>query len=78
VEYWYRAQNQGYPGTVQSVPASGGAQFRPYWDRVIGHYEGIKGVDMPATHVARDVEPIDGGGGHYVPNSGTQAKPPAK
>ena len=69
VEYWYKSQAQSYPGTVQSVPAIGGAQFRPYWDRVIGHYEGIKGVDMPAAYIARDVEPIDGGG-HYGPNSG--------
>ena len=28
-------------------PPALGEQIRPYWGTVIGHYEGIKGVEMP-------------------------------
>lgn len=29
-----------------------GAQMRPYWGTVIGHYEGVKGVKMPFSEMA--------------------------
>ena len=31
-----------------------GAQMRPYWGTVIGHYEGVKGVKMPFSEQAYD------------------------
>lgn len=37
-------------------------QFRPYWDRVLGHYEGIKGVTMPFSKVMSDMVVADAGG----------------
>ncbi|MDR1737780.1 MAG: alginate lyase family protein [Candidatus Symbiothrix sp.] len=71
IEYWYKSQAQNWDAAWKMTgPASGDPNFRPYWDRVLGHYEGIKGVSIPAAHVARDVEAIDGGGGHYGTNSG--------
>lgn len=39
-----------------------GAQTRPYWGTVIGHYEGIKGVKMPFSEVSYQNMGIDGGG----------------
>lgn len=39
-----------------------GSQIRPYWGTVIGHYEGIKGVDMPYSKMAYTDMGIDGGG----------------
>lgn len=39
-----------------------GAQMRPYWGTVIGHYEGVKGVKMPFSEQAYEAMGIDGGG----------------
>lgn len=39
-----------------------GAQMRPYWATVIGHYEGIKGVKMPFSEISLKNMGIDGGG----------------
>ncbi len=39
-----------------------GAQMRPYWGTVIGHYEGVKGVSMPFSHRAYEEMGIDWGG----------------
>lgn len=39
-----------------------GAQMRPYWATVIGHYEGIKGVEMPFSKKALAEMGIDAGG----------------
>lgn len=39
-----------------------GAQMRPYWATVIGHYEGIKGVRMPFSEMAYKQMGIDAGG----------------
>ena len=38
-----------------------GSQTRPYWGRIIGHYEGIKGVKMPFAEKALEALGIDGG-----------------
>lgn len=39
-----------------------GAQMRPYWATVIGHYEGVKGVRMPFSENSLREMGIDGGG----------------
>lgn len=39
-----------------------GAQMRPYWGTVIGHYEGVKGVRMPFSEVSYENMGIDAGG----------------
>lgn len=46
---------------LMTAPALG-AQMRPYWATVIGHYEGIKGVKMPFSEKAYDEMGIDAGG----------------
>ena len=42
---------------------------RPFWDRIVGHYESVKGVDMKyskiAAKAARGTEGADGGGHNY-------------
>ena len=50
-----------YRAWLQTGPAVG-EQIRPYWGTVIGHYEGIKGVEMPFSKVSYDKMGIDGGG----------------
>ena len=47
---------------VQSGPNGGSrGEMRPYWARVIGHYEGVKGVKMPFSEIALEKMGIDGG-----------------
>lgn len=57
---WHQAWVQGGP--------NGGSrgEIRPYWARVIGHYEGVKGVKMPFSEIALEKMGIDGG-----PSGGT-------
>ncbi len=47
---------------------------RPFWDRIVGHYEGVKGVEMKyskvAAGVARGTAGADGGGHNYGETSG--------
>ena len=50
-----------YRAWLQTGPALGG-HVRPYWGTVIGHYEGIKGVEMPFSQQAYAQMGIDGGG----------------
>jgi len=50
--------------------AGGYGGDRPYWGRIIGYYEGVKGVVMPYSHVMKNRIGIDGGGGDYGGNSG--------
>ncbi len=62
----YHYATNGYYWTdsrawLQTGPALG-EQIRPYWGTVIGHYEGIKGVEMPFSKVSYDKMGIDGGG----------------
>ena len=64
VNYHY-ANNGYYYSDSRSWLMTGpalGAQMRPYWGTVIGHYEGVKGVEMPFSHRAYDEMGIDGGG----------------
>lgn len=67
-EYWYSPNKSPWKQTANNEGGRGA--FRPYWDRIIGHYEGIKGVDMTFAHKMRDKEPIDNGGSAYGQNSG--------
>ena len=47
---------------VQEGPNGGSrGEIRPYWARVIGHYEGVKGVKMPFSEIALEKMGIDGG-----------------
>ena len=46
---------------IHTGPALGAA-IRPYWGTVIGHYEGVKGVEMPFSRWCYDQMGIDGGG----------------
>lgn len=39
-----------------------GVQIRPCWGTVIGHYEGVKGVEMPYSQQVLTLMGIDGGG----------------
>ena len=62
----YHYANNGYYYTdyrswLMTGPALG-AQMRPYWGTVIGHYEGVKGVRMPFSEVSYENMGIDTGG----------------
>ena len=49
--------------TVHStISASGRGHMRPVWGRIVGHYEGIKGVEMQYASRALQQMGIDGGG----------------
>ncbi|MDR2087060.1 MAG: alginate lyase family protein [Dysgonamonadaceae bacterium] len=71
-DYWYHDVRTSYNNSWKQTGNNEGGRnaFRPYWDRVIGHYEGIKGIDMLYSHAMRDKEPVDGGGGNYGQTSG--------
>ncbi len=58
-------------GWGQAGPNEGGkGEYRPYWDRLIGYYEGLRGVTMQYSEKARAKVCPDGGGGNYSQNSG--------
>lgn len=58
-------------GWAQTAPNEGGAgEYRPYWDRAIGYYEGLRGVKLPYAEKASAKVCPDGGGGNYSQNSG--------
>lgn len=67
-EYWYSPHKSPWKQTTINEGGRGG--FRPYWDRIIGHYEGIKGVTMTFAHKMKNKEVIDNGGGAYGQTSG--------
>ncbi|NDW19682.1 T9SS C-terminal target domain-containing protein [Dysgonomonas sp. 216] len=54
--------------TVMGIGGRGAG--RPFWDRVIAHYEGEKGISMTYSRKMRDKMGVDGGGGDYGGNSG--------
>lgn len=58
------AWRQGGPNT------GGSGEKRPYWDRLIGYYEGLRGVKMQYSEKASAAICPDGGGGNYSQNSG--------
>ena len=49
---------------------SGKGEYRPYWDRAIGYYEGLRGVKLQYAEKASAAVCPDGGGGNYSQNSG--------
>ncbi len=56
---------------AQGAPNEGGAgEFRPYWDRAIGYYEGLRGIKLQYAEKASAMVCPDGGGGNYSQNSG--------
>lgn len=58
-------------GWAQTGPNEGGkGEFRPYWDRAIGYYEGLRGVKLQYAEKASAAVGPDGGGGNYSQNSG--------
>lgn len=55
----------------QGAPNEGGSgEKRPYWDRLIGYYEGLRGVKLQYSEKASAAICPDGGGGNYSQNSG--------
>lgn len=63
VTYHYADCRTAWHGNwTQAEPNGGGrGQTRPYWARIIGHYEGVKGVKMPFAEQALEAMGIDGG-----------------
>lgn len=62
-------------GWQMEGPNEGGkGGWRPYWDRVVGYYAGVRGVKMQysekAAQIVRGDAGTDGGGGNYGQNSG--------
>ena len=58
-------------GWLMEGPNTGGAgEYRPYWDRAIGYYEGLRGVRLQYAEQASAKICPDGGGGNYSQNSG--------
>lgn len=58
-------------GWLINGPNTGGqGEYRPYWDRAIGYYEGLRGVKLPYAEKASAKVCPDGGGGNYSQNSG--------
>ncbi|KAA6302761.1 MAG: hypothetical protein EZS26_000931 [Candidatus Ordinivivax streblomastigis] len=71
-DYWYHDVRTSYENSWKQTANNDGGRgaFRPYWDRVIGHYEGIKGISMTYSHTMKNKESIDNGGGNYGQTSG--------
>ena len=58
-------------GWKMSGPSTSGAGGqRPYWDRVRGYYEGMRGITLPYADMAAKQIGADGGGGNYGTTSG--------
>lgn len=55
---------------MTGVNTGGAGEYRPYWDRLIGYYEGLRGVKMQYSEAASAKICPDGGGGNYSQNSG--------
>ena len=55
---------------MTGVNTGGSGEWRPYWDRLIGYYEGLRGVKMQYSEAASNLICPDGGGGNYSQNSG--------
>ena len=55
---------------MTGVNTGGSGEYRPYWDRLIGYYEGLRGVKMQYSEAASAKVCPDGGGGNYSQNSG--------
>ena len=62
-EYRYNAAASAWHNSWNMTAAAPGYAFRNYWGRVIGHYEGRLGHDMPYSRQNLARMGIDGGGG---------------
>jgi hypothetical protein len=71
-EYWYHDVRTVLTNSWRMGGNNGGGRgaFRPYWDRIIGHYEGVKGIQMDYSHAMKNKESVDKGGGNYGQTSG--------
>lgn len=74
-EYRYADRGTAWHSTWNQTGIAGGSgEARPYWDRIVGHYEGEKGVTMKYSEMAakalRGTAGSDGGGHNYGENSG--------
>ena len=71
-EYWYHDVRTAIHNSWKMGGNNGGGRggFRPYWDRIIGHFEGVKGVSMPYSRAMKAKDPIDDGCGSYGVTSG--------
>lgn len=59
---------ENWTATQNGLGARGGS--RPIWHRIVGHYEGVKGIPMQYSKKMAAKLGVDGGGGDYGPNSG--------
>lgn len=62
--------NDGLGWVQTGINGGGRGNDRPYWDRILAHYEGIKGLSMPYSRAMKKRYNVDGGGGDYSQNSG--------
>jgi hypothetical protein len=71
-EYWYHDVRTTLTNSWRMTGNNEGGRsaFRPYWDRIIGHYEGVKGITMKYSHDMKSKSNIDDGGGAYGQTSG--------
>ncbi len=71
-EYWYHDCRTAIHNSWKMGGMNGGGRggHRPFWDRIIGHFEGIKGVKMTYSREGKAAVGIDGGGGNYSQTSG--------
>lgn len=75
-EYRYADRATAWHNTWNMTGVNGGGRggWRPFWDRIVGHYEGVKGVEMKYSKKAaldvRGTDGADGGGHNYGENSG--------
>ena len=59
------------PWVQSGGPNEGGkGEYRPYWDRALGYYEGQRGIKLQYAEKASAKVCPDGGGGNYSQNSG--------
>ncbi len=75
-EYRYADCRTAWHNTWNMTVINGGGRggWRPFWDRIVGHYEGVKGVEMKYSKKAaldvRGTAGSDGGGHNYGETSG--------
>jgi len=60
----------GRGGVMTGDSESSRGNCRPYWDRVMAYYEGVKGITLPYASIARKTMGIDRGPGYYGETSG--------
>ncbi|MCW3807513.1 LamG-like jellyroll fold domain-containing protein [Plebeiibacterium marinum] len=63
-EYWYHDVRTSIENSWKQTEnnAIGRGQHRPYWDRILGYYQGIKGIEMPyASIMASNIRTANGG-----------------